>query len=154
MVAPTIARTANLRLIAHDLPRIPASFQQAQWIARSQRTRHFSSSPVRCRKQTEYKEPFGKRLRRALGETKIKWYPIPVGVGIGFLGLAQLYRINERESAKRREEELEDAGFLNMPGKGGEDGGGEGRPRRRERIRPSGPWFVYTNDTSRNIINL
>jgi phosphatidylserine decarboxylase len=67
-------------------------------------------------------------LRKALAETKIKWYPIPVALGIAFLGLGQLYRVNEREKAKRINEERED----------GEEP--TGRPKRRERIRPTGPW--------------
>jgi phosphatidylserine decarboxylase len=78
-----------------------------------------------------------------LGETKIKWYPIPVGVGIGFLGLVQFYRINEREKARRADEEEEEA-YLKTVGRENGDGssGREGRPKRRERIRPTGPWFV------------
>lgn len=102
-----------------------------------QGTRRFSSSP---RPQSDYQESFGTRLRKALRETKIKWYPIPVGVGIGFLGLAQAYRVNEREKRRRAEEEWDDDGFVRMSG--GENGNGEpgGRPRRRERIRPTGPW--------------
>lgn len=77
-----------------------------------------------------------------MGETQIKWYPIPVGLGIGFLGLIQFYRINEREKArKREEEELEDDGYLRAVGSGG-DGEHGGRPKRRERIRPTGPWLV------------
>jgi phosphatidylserine decarboxylase len=79
-----------------------------------------------------------------LGDTKIKWYPIPIGLGIGFLGLVQLYKVNERERL-RREEEWEDDGYVKTTGSDRENGGGSlgGRPKRRERIRPSGPWFVY-----------
>jgi phosphatidylserine decarboxylase len=94
------------------------------------KTRQFSSSTT-YRQQNSYKEPFGKRLRKALGETKIKWYPIPVGLGIAFLGLVELYRINERERARLNREGWED---------GGESGEEKGRPKPRERIRPTGPW--------------
>lgn len=103
--------------------------------------RNFSSTR-QCRQKTQYKDSFGRRLRKALGDTKIKWYPIPVGVGIGFLGLGQLYRVNEREKARRREEEQDD-GYVKIGGESGngQDGQG-GRPKRRERIRPTGPWSV------------
>jgi hypothetical protein len=139
----SITRRANSRIIAKDIGRIPASLAQIQRTARLQKVRGFSTSPRCCEKHTEYKESFGTRLRRALGGTKIKWYPIPVGVGIGFLGLAQLYRINDRENAKRREEDLENDGYVYSKGEG-ENTGRDGRPRRRERIRPTGPWYVIS----------
>jgi phosphatidylserine decarboxylase len=65
-------------------------------------------------------------------------------LGIGFIGLAQLYRVNEREKA-RREEEWEDDGYVRSTGTNGDgsDGESEGRPKRRQRIRPTGPWFVF-----------
>jgi phosphatidylserine decarboxylase len=87
-----------------------------------------------------------------LGETKIKWYPIPVGLGIGFLGLVQFYKVNGRERS-RREEEWENDGYLKSTGSGGENGDESigGRPKRRERIRPSGPWFVPSFSTKVNI---
>lgn len=133
MAIQTMGRCARPRIVG----RIPGQFSQAQYIARSHKTRHFShSSPRYSQKGPQYKDSFGSRLRRALGETKIKWAPIPVGLGISFLGLIQLYRINEREKARLREEE--DA---NSAGNGNGDGV-EGRPKRRERIRPTGPWSV------------
>jgi len=67
-----------------------------------------------------------------LGKTEIKWYPIPVGLGIGFLGVLQFYRSQQRE--KRRQEEA-------TARLGGEYGGEPGKPKKRERIRPSGPWY-------------
>jgi phosphatidylserine decarboxylase len=103
--------------------------------------RQFSSS-ARFSRQQDGRESFGTRLRRALGETKVRWYPIPVGVGIGFLALVQFYRVNEREKARQWEDE-EDDGFLRSTGSGkGEEHDPEGRPRRRKRMRPTGPWFV------------
>lgn len=77
---------------------------------------------------------FRTRLRAALKDTKVQWKPIPVGLGITFLGALQFYRIREREKRRQQEEDdaVEDAA----------DGSSEpkGRPRRRQRIRPSGPW--------------
>jgi phosphatidylserine decarboxylase len=136
----SINQCASSRVVARGLPRIPAALPQIQQIARWQKVRGFTSSPRHYQKGSEYKESFGTRLRRALGETKIKWYPIPIGVGIGFLGLAQLYRINNREAAKRREEDEND-GYMYTKSEG-ENGNREGKPRRRERIRPTGPWCV------------
>ncbi|EFY85389.1 phosphatidylserine decarboxylase proenzyme 1 precursor [Metarhizium acridum CQMa 102] len=67
---------------------------------------------------------FSQRLGEALRNSKITWYHIPVGVGIGFLGLVQFYKVTAREQEKRRQED------------GGVSGG---QPKRRERIRPDGP---------------
>jgi hypothetical protein len=50
-----------------------------------------------------------------------------VGLGIGFLGFAQLYRVRRR---KAREEE--EWGFDRYEA--------DDRPTRRQKIRPSGPW--------------
>lgn len=119
---------------------IPAQLSISPYLCRYHRAspRHFSSS-VRFARKQDGRESFGTRLRRALGETKIRWYPIPVGLGIGFLALTQFYRVNEREKIRQREEE-EDA-YLRSVGKG-EEQDSEGRPKRRKRIRPTGPWFV------------
>ena len=75
--------------------------------------------------------PFRTRLRASLRKTKVEWKPIPVALGIGFLGAAQVYRIRQREK-RRQEEEDEEATLQNEERKG--------RPRKRERIKPSGPW--------------
>ncbi|PVH86964.1 phosphatidylserine decarboxylase-like protein proenzyme [Cadophora sp. DSE1049] len=119
---------------------------QSQGVCRCHNSRSFSSSARLYRQQPHYKDSFGTRLRKALNETKIKWYPIPVGLGIGFLGLGQLYRVNEREKARIREEEREDDGMVKIVGSGGE-GEPNGRPKRRERIRPTGPWQVQVMST-------
>lgn len=98
-------------------------------------------SQTASRKNPE-REPFHRRLRKALRETKIKWYPIPAVLGIGFLGLGQAYRVNEREKKARREEEAEQ--LL----KYGNDANGtdsQGKRFKRKRIRPSGPWWVPRN---------
>ncbi|KAK2813748.1 hypothetical protein FQN50_000146 [Emmonsiellopsis sp. PD_5] len=71
------------------------------------------------------KESFRSRLRTALGNTRIEWAPIPVGLGIAFLGLLQFFRTKNAE--KERLEREEEA------------------PRRR--IRPTGPWQVQVMST-------
>lgn len=93
-------------------------------------SRSFSSSrPFLDQQQFHRKESFRSRLNSALKNTKIKWEPIPIALGIGFLGAFQFYRI------QRRDKHTES-------GPGGEDDGTDynGRPKKRERIRPSGPW--------------
>ena len=143
MATQSIARYARPQTVVQmqRLCRVPITPSQTKHLCRCQTPRGFSSSARLYRQKPEYNESFGTRLRRALGETKIKWYPIPVGVGIGFLGLLQFYRINEREKA-RRQEEWEDDAYLKSKGEGDGHNGLEGRPKRRERIRPTGPWFV------------
>lgn len=59
--------------------------------------------------------------------TKIQWYQIPVGLGIGFLGLVQFYKVSSRE---RERSDIED----------GQEG--TRTPKKRARIRPDGPWYV------------
>ncbi|KAM3070231.1 phosphatidylserine decarboxylase 1 [Clarireedia jacksonii] len=118
------------------------SLRQSQCLCRCHGFRNFSSSATKfARQQKEYKESFGSRLRRALNETKITWYHIPVGLGIGFLGLGQLYRVSEREKVRQLGENLDDDGYVKSAGSGenGSDSETQGRPRKRERIRPSGP---------------
>ncbi|KAF4631796.1 hypothetical protein G7Y89_g6330 [Cudoniella acicularis] len=145
MASQLLTRQGRVQAIQiQALPRIPLLFPQSQCIHRCHKPRGFSSSPRQYRHRTDYKESFGTRLRRALGETKIKWYPIPVGLGIGFLGLVQLYRINEREKIKRREEESEDDGYVRSASN---SEGQVGRPKKRERIRPTGPWQVQVMST-------
>ena len=116
---------------------------ERQCICRRHEPRLFSSSTKLYQQHRNYKESFGTRLRKALRQTKIKWYPLPVGLGIGFIGLAQLYRVTKREKAGR-EEEWEDDGYVRSTGNGEHesDGEAEGKPKRRPRIKPSGPWSV------------
>lgn len=104
------------------------------------RLRTFKSS--RCLRDQEKdgaKDSFSTRLGRAWRDTKIEWYPIPIGLGIGFLGFAQFWRVRARERQREEEAKREPAGD------GGE--GGSKRPRKRERIRPSGPWQVQIMST-------
>ncbi|KAF8863846.1 phosphatidylserine decarboxylase-like protein proenzyme [Acephala macrosclerotiorum] len=145
MALQSITTYARPRIVqSQALPRFLRSPSQSSCIYRCHNPQLFSLSARLYRRKPEYKESFGTRLRRALGETKIKWYSIPVGLGIGFLGLVQFLRINEREHTRRREEELEDDGYVKIVGGDGEQGG---RPKRRERIRPTGPWQVQVMST-------
>ena len=148
MVTQPIAMYARQRIsVQHQIPRrIPIFLSQSPCACRCNSSRFFSSSSQNFRQQTKYKDSFGTRLRKALGETKIKWYPIPAAVGIGFLGLGQLYRVSEREKARQREE-WDDDGYVKSTGSGGSAGekDSEGRPKRRHRITPTGPWFVQDN---------
>lgn len=89
----------------------------------------------KCHSQQHRKESFGSRLRTALANTKIQWYPIPVGVGIGFLGFLQFQRVRAREKARIEEEQA-----MYGEEENGEANGNGRRPKRRPRIRPSGPW--------------
>jgi phosphatidylserine decarboxylase len=94
-------------------------------------TRGLSSSAGSGGPSGSGKRPrFSQRLGEALRNSKIQWYQIPVGLGIGFLGLVQFYKVSARERERAREEETT-----------GMDG--ETRPaKRRQRIRPDGPWCV------------
>lgn len=91
--------------------------------------RQFASSPRASFQQSsprlKSKERFGSRLGSALKNTKVQWYPIPVGLGVGFLGLVQFYKTQAREKERRAQEEAGEPGL---------------RPKKRERIRPEGPW--------------
>lgn len=96
----------------------------------SQPSRNFSSSRrLLGQHQFHRKESFRSRLNSALKNTKVKWEPIPIALGIGFLGAFQLYRIQRREKHVQSEADRDD-----------DAGDSSGKPRKRERIRPSGPW--------------
>jgi hypothetical protein len=71
---------------------------------------------------------FSQRLGEAMRNTKIQWYQIPVGLGIGFLGLVQFYKVSAREREKNEQDEF--------------SSDGASAPKKRPRIRPDGPWFV------------
>ncbi|KAG5958533.1 hypothetical protein E4U58_005337 [Claviceps cyperi] len=75
---------------------------------------------------------FSQRLSEALRRSKITWYHIPVGVGIGFLGLIQFYKVTTREERRRQQEAGGDA---------------DDKPRTRPKIRPEGPWQVQVMST-------
>lgn len=107
-------------------------------------SRSLSSSARQHQQQQQQhrKESFRSRLGSAWRTTKVEWYPIPVSLGIGFLGFAQFYRVRQREKVREQEEEEARAGVEH--GEGGENGG---RPKRRKRIRPSGPWYAIADQS-------
>ncbi|KAJ8126999.1 hypothetical protein O1611_g6636 [Lasiodiplodia mahajangana] len=77
------------------------------------------------------RDRFGSRLRHALNDTKIKWSPIPIGLGIGFLGFLQFYKTQIRGKEKLEEEASAE----------------EPLPKKRPRVRPDGPWQVQVMST-------
>ena len=90
---------------------------------------HLSTSARRSKQDA----PFRTRLLAALRDTKVQWKPIPVGLGIAFVGALQFYRVQARD--KRLQEE-EEASIVEHDG----EDETKPRPKRRRRIRPNGPW--------------
>lgn len=99
-----------------------------------QPTRRTSPSSIRGFSSGSGKRPrFSQRLGEALRNSKIQWYQIPVGLGIGFLGLVQFYKVSSREREKQRN---------------GENGElEEGTPAKRPRVKLEGPWQVRVMST-------
>ncbi|PWY90044.1 putative phosphatidylserine decarboxylase [Aspergillus heteromorphus CBS 117.55] len=52
--------------------------------------------------ETPPRSTFGSRLRFALRNTKVEWYPIPIGLGIGLIGLLQFYKAQRPPRPKVR----------------------------------------------------
>ncbi|KAI1861207.1 uncharacterized protein JN550_011029 [Neoarthrinium moseri] len=100
-------------------------------------TRQFASTPQpqfqHSSQKWQNKEKFRSRLGSALRNTKVQWYPIPIGLGVGFLGLVQFYKTQAREKERLEQEALD-----SEPGT---------RPKKRPRIRPEGPWQVRVMST-------
>ncbi|KAF4535584.1 Phosphatidylserine decarboxylase [Lasiodiplodia theobromae] len=94
--------------------------------------RRFGSS------QRQNKDSFRSRLGEALRNTKIEWKPIPIALGVGFLGVFQFYRIQRDAKTQPGDD---DSSYADS-----ENGDGE-RPPKRKRIRPSGPWQVQVMST-------
>lgn len=85
--------------------------------------------------EKQHKSGFGSRLRFALRNTKVEWYPIPVGLGIGLLGLLHFYKSQRADRDRADREGSEDAW---------ENGA---RPPRRPRVVPTGSWQVQIMST-------
>lgn len=119
---------SSTQLLRHRaLTSLRTSTHTSSTSLRSPAPRQFSTSrPSQAR--------FGSRLRTALNDTKVVWKPIPIGLGIAFLGGFQFYRTQAR---KNEEEKAQQEG-------NGENG--EKVPK-RHRIRPSGPWQVQIMST-------
>ena len=81
------------------------------------------------------KSGFGSRLRFALRNTKVEWYPIPVGLGIGLLGVLHFYKSQRAD----RDLTTQDA-----TGDGQKD---VQQTPRRPRVVPSGSWQVQIMST-------
>ena len=113
-----------------------------QRIARRAQQHAFSTFPT-LRRATYRKESFGTRSGRAWRKTPIRWQPIPIALGVAFIGAFQSYRIQKRERRKQEEE------WLREHHENGNGNGSEGHLKRkkRERIRPSGPWTVQIMST-------
>jgi phosphatidylserine decarboxylase len=94
------------------------------------------SHEQRRQNQRQHQEPFGQRLRQALRNTKIEWYQIPIGLGIGFLGFFHFYRLRRRENALEQDAQARSGVQV-------DDEDPRSR-KRRQRIRPSGPWSVFS----------
>ncbi|KAK4162748.1 phosphatidylserine decarboxylase-domain-containing protein [Cladorrhinum sp. PSN259] len=62
-------------------------------------------------------------------QSRIRWQPIPVALGVGFLGLFQFYK-----TSTRPEEKIDDVETTK-------------RPKKRPRVRPDGPWQVQIMST-------
>ncbi|KAF3926892.1 hypothetical protein ABW20_dc0104926 [Dactylellina cionopaga] len=76
------------------------------------------------------RKSFFQRLRTAWNDTPIKWYPIPVGLGVAYLGFKHYTTVMGRESAE------EDPSLdPNDPHK------------KKRKVRPSGPWQVQILST-------
>ncbi|KAL9107781.1 MAG: hypothetical protein Q9227_007403 [Pyrenula ochraceoflavens] len=133
-------RTLPHQQILFSLPVELIALNRAALAHRNTFGRRAFSTARCCREQSQGpgKESFGTRLSKAWRDTKIEWYPIPVGLGVGLLGVLQFNRIRARERAldeERSERSVE-----------GDNGDGD-RPPKRKRIRPSGPWQVQIMST-------
>ncbi|KAJ5948167.1 Phosphatidylserine decarboxylase-like protein [Penicillium verhagenii] len=130
--APVIGRTVSMEVL---------SFRA---VARNKAgVRQFSSKPWRQynKENKDNNNPENpksgswSRLGFALRNTKVEWYPIPVGLGIGLLGLLHFYKSHRADRDRALREEA---------GEGWENGN---RPPRRPRVVPTGSWQVQFMST-------
>ncbi|KAK4556777.1 phosphatidylserine decarboxylase 1 [Recurvomyces mirabilis] len=104
-------------------------------------TRRISHARTFHQTSRHRKESFASRASTAWRSTKTVWRPIPIALGVAFLGVFQFYRIQSRESRKQQEE------WRNRSEHPEEYETSTLRPKRRERIVPSGPWTVQIMST-------
>lgn len=89
-----------------------------------------------------------KSARDALRDTKVVWRPIPIALGIAFLAAFQFYRVQKREKARAdQEQDWEQDRLAHQDAQGDDDDAGAATPKKRQRIRPSGPWSVQIMST-------
>ncbi|CAK7274965.1 phosphatidylserine decarboxylase 1 [Sporothrix epigloea] len=111
--------------------RFSVTLSERQILLSPPRRLALNTSPFRFYSQKAFRRPrFTARLRHALKNSKIQWSRIPVGLGIGFLGLVQFYKIRNRE-----------------PEEGYAEGEAATKVKKRPRIRPDGPWQVQVMST-------
>ena len=133
----SLARSGLSRRSTSIHPSVPVLTEWTCFLCQQARSSgHFSTSTQARQKQRQDGRPSETKLRTALRNTKIQWKPIPVGLGIAFLGAVQFYRVRAREKERLQQEHDDfDAEEAHQ-----ESGESKGKPKRRKRIRPSGPW--------------
>ncbi|KAK6506106.1 phosphatidylserine decarboxylase 1 [Arthrobotrys conoides] len=87
---------------------------------------YFSSSS-----SSDPRKSFFHRLKTAWNDTPIKWTPIPVGLGITYLGFKHYSTVMNRERQIAEEEDQYDPND----------------PKKKRRVRPTGPWQVQILST-------
>ncbi|KKF96113.1 Phosphatidylserine decarboxylase 1 alpha chain [Ceratocystis platani] len=110
-----------------------ASMRRQDPLQQQQRARRQSAASLRTRFFSTYapRRLRFTKIKTAIRNTRRHWYRIPVGLGIGLLGMLQFYKLSSRQDQEREE-------LL----------GEENRsPKRRPRIRPDGPWQVQVMST-------
>lgn len=105
--------------------------RQSQLRATNLFSLHGPCASTRFFSQQQQRPRFSSRLRHALNNSKVQWYQIPVGLGIGFLGLVQFYKVSTREREKQERDDVQDGA----------------PPKKRAKIRPDGPWQVQVMST-------
>lgn len=81
------------------------------------------------------------KTRKPQSQKGMQWFSIPLSVGVGVVGLVHLYR-SYRTSSSSREDEKERSAQAQEGRERPEipDEDSTGRPKKRPRIRPDGPW--------------
>ncbi|SPN98822.1 related to phosphatidylserine decarboxylase [Cephalotrichum gorgonifer] len=94
-------------------------------------------------------QPPRPKARNPQGKKGIQWFSIPLSVGVGVVGLVQLYKSYKKSSSSDRQDGSERATEPLQKKERDEiqDEDSTRRPRRRPRIRPDGPWQVRVMST-------